>query len=71
MLELVWVVAGVIAVSVIGYYAISHRYKNLLYIRARRLHRRGERYYSVGDVDLASEYYREAEGLREKARGLK
>ncbi|MFH1637537.1 MAG: hypothetical protein ABIB71_03875 [Candidatus Woesearchaeota archaeon] len=71
MLELVWVVAGVIAVSVIVYYAVSHRSKKLLYGRARRLHKRGEKYYTLGDRELAEEYYREAEGLREKAGRLK
>lgn len=70
MLELVLGVAGIIAASGIGYYGISQKSKNMLYSRARRMHKRGEKYYTLGDAELAAEYYREAENLRDKARGL-
>lgn len=71
MLEFVLAIAGIIAASGIGYYGLSHRSKNMLYSRARRLHGRGEKYYSLGDAELAREYYSEAETLRAKARRLR
>lgn len=51
-------------------YFLSKENSSKLYKKAAGLHRQGELYYLDGDSELAEEYYREAELLRDKARGL-
>lgn len=59
------------ALFVIGLaYFLSKENSQKLYKKAAGLHRQGELYYMDGDSELAEEYYREAEMLRDKARGL-
>lgn len=41
------------------------------YRKAARLHRRGEKYYTLGDEELADDYYQESELLRKKAEEMK
>ncbi len=40
------------------------------YKRAMGCHKKGEYYYSQGDMELANDYYTEAEELRKKAEEL-
>lgn len=59
------------AAFVIGLaYFLTRETSKRLYKKAVSLHRQGELYYLDGDSELADEYYREAELLRDKARGL-
>lgn len=59
------------AVFVIGLaYFLSKENSPKLYKKAAGLHRQGELYYIDGDSELAEEYYREAELLRDKARRM-
>ena len=59
------------AVFVVGLaYFLTKENSKRLYKKAAGLHRQGELYYNDGDSELADEYYREAEMLREKARGM-
>lgn len=38
--------------------------------KARNFHKKGEKYYVLGDSELAEEYYEESNKLREKAKEL-
>ena len=58
------------AVVVAFAYFLTRENPKKLYRRASSLHKQGELYYNDGDSELAEEYYRESEMLREKARGL-
>ncbi len=43
---------------------------NKYYAKARKAHKIGEKCYSCNDIDLAEEYYQDAEEFRTKARAL-
>lgn len=61
--------AGAVILITVGYYLLKDNPKKL-YKKAMSLHKQGELYYNDGDSELAEEYYREAEMLRDKARRL-
>lgn len=63
------IIVGAALAAGIAYYLYNSS-PNRTYSRAGRMHKRGELYYQEGDVELAQEYYAEAERLRDKARGL-
>lgn len=60
---------AIVVVALVAYYRMKPTQKRL-YNKAASLHKQGELYYNDGDAELAEEYYRESEMLREKARGL-
>lgn len=41
------------------------------YRKAARAHKKGERFYNVGDDELAEDYYTEAEHYRKKAEEMR
>lgn len=41
------------------------------YRKAKGSHKKGEKYYQLGDPELAKDYYEEAESFRKKAEELK
>jgi uncharacterized protein HemY len=41
------------------------------YKKAAKLHKKGEKYYNLGDDELAEDYYQESELLRKKAEEMK
>ncbi len=41
------------------------------YRKAKSCHKKGEKYYILGDSELAKDYYKEAESYRQKAEELK
>ncbi len=49
-------------------YALLNPGKKRMLSRARKLHMQGERYYEKGDIELANEYYNEADSLRKAVR---
>ncbi|MEK7224355.1 MAG: hypothetical protein AAB221_01570 [Bacteroidota bacterium] len=61
------IIGGLFLVFIIGY-AILNPGKRRMLGRARKLHMQGETYYERGDVELADEYYNEADKLRKAAR---
>lgn len=66
-----YVAAGVGAAAiVVTIYFLIKDSPSRLYSKAMNLHKQGELYYNDGDNELAEEYYREAEMLRDKARRL-
>jgi len=61
-------IGAVVAAAIFAMYFFMRNSPESLYKRAMSLHKQGELYYNDGDNELAEEYYREAEMLREKAR---
>ena len=41
------------------------------YKKAARSHKKGEKYYNVGEDELADDYYEESDTLRQKAEEMK
>lgn len=60
---------GLIILCLISFYYFKSS-PNKLYRKARRFHKKGEKYYVLGDSELAKEYYEESNQLREKAKEL-
>ncbi len=66
-----YVAAGIGAATlIVTIYLLARNSPQKIYKRAMGLHKQGELYYNDGDSELAEEYYREAEMLRDKARRL-
>ncbi len=63
------ITVGVALILGIVYYLMNSSPKRI-FARAMKMHQKGEAYYDEGDVELAQEYYTEAERLRERARGM-
>lgn len=50
--------------------AIFKKTPEKYYKKARKCHQMGEKYHSIGDNEVAKEYYDEAESYRQKAHEL-
>ncbi len=59
-----------IAVLVAGY-SFFRKTPEKYYRKAKNCHKKGEKYYSLGDSELAKDYYEEAKFYRQKAEELK
>jgi len=67
ILKEITIIGALFLVFIIGY-AILNPGKKRMLSRARKLHMQGERYYEKGDIELANEYYNEADSLRKAVR---
>ncbi|RME54541.1 hypothetical protein D6777_03505 [Candidatus Woesearchaeota archaeon] len=63
------IIGGLVLVFAVGYWLLNPGKKRML-AKARKLHKKGELYYNEGDLELANEYYAEAESLRRAAREM-
>jgi len=63
------IIGGLLLIFLIGYIVLNPGKKRMV-AKARRLHKKGELFYSEGDVDLAEEYYSEAEQIRSVAKEM-
>lgn len=59
-------IGGLILIFLVGYWVLNPGKKRVL-AKARRLHKKGEKYYMEGDSELADEYYIEAQTVRKAA----
>ena len=67
-------ILGVIAIALISIIAAYSFFRNTpekYYRKARICHKKGEKYYNLGDSELAKDYYEESEFYRQKAEDLK
>mgnify|MGYP001616549067 CR=1 FL=1 len=68
-----WVNLAIIAaiiIILIALYIFTRKTPKRYYRTAGKYHKIGESYYNEGDLELADEYYKEAEVYRKKAREL-
>ena len=59
-----------IIIILIFLYVLTRKTPKKYYRKAGKYHHIGESYYNEGDLELANEYYQEAETYRKKAREL-
>lgn len=67
-------ITGIIAIGlalVIVIYSFFRKTPEKYYRKAKNCHEKGEKYYSLGDSELAKDYYEEAEFYRQKAEEIK
>ncbi len=67
-------ILGIIAITlafVIVIYSFFRKTPEKYYRKAKSCHKKGEKYYDLGDSELAKDYYEEAEFYRQKAEELK
>jgi len=64
-------VAFIAVVVLIAGYSFFRKTPEKFYGKAKDCHKKGEKYYSLGDDELAKDYYDEAEYYRQKAEELK
>lgn len=69
ILKQIIVIGGLIILFIFGYIIINPSSKRI-FKKARSLHKKGEKYYNLGDLELAQDYYSEADILRKKAREM-
>ena len=67
--EIGYVVGGLILLIMV--YKYFKKSSEKYYKKAVSAHKLGEKYYTLGDVELADEYYKEADDYRQKAEALK
>lgn len=70
ILEIVGLVILGLVLLVAGY-SFLRKTPEKYFRKAMSCHRKGEKYYSLGDAELAKDYYEEAEFYRSKAEDLK
>lgn len=59
-----------IAILLVLYSFFTRKSASRYYKKALKAHKMGEKYYNIGDSELADEYYEEAEHFRKKAEEL-
>jgi hypothetical protein len=64
-----YVIIGIIILIII--YKAVKKSPEKYYRKASRAHRKGEKFYTIGDDELADDYYQEADYYRKKAEELK
>lgn len=70
ILKIIGIVVIVLAL-VIVIYSFFRKTPEKYYNKAKNCHKKGEKYYALGDSELAKDYYKEAEFYRQKAEELK
>lgn len=70
MLKIIGVIVVVLALM-IAVYSFFRKTPEKYYGKAKNCHKKGEKYYGLGDSELAKDYYEEAEFYRQKAEELK
>lgn len=68
-LYLAYVVIAIILLIII--YRIFKKSPEKYYRKASRAHKKGEKFYNLGDEELADDYYEEAEYYRKKAEDIR
>lgn len=63
------VIIGV--VLLVAGYSFLRKTPEKYFRKAMSCHKKGEEYYSLGDAELAKDYYEEAEFYRQKAEDIK
>lgn len=58
-------------VLLIAGYSFFRKTPEKYFGKAKNCHKKGEKYYNLGDAELAKDYYEEAEFYRQKAEDLK
>ncbi len=66
---LAYVVIGIIILVII--YKAVKKSPEKYYRKAARAHKKGEKFYDLGDDELAESYYQESEYYRKKAEEIK
>ena len=68
-----WYIAYVIIaiIIIIILYRLFKKNPEKYYRKATRAHKKGEKFYNLGDDELAEDYYSEAEHYRKKAEEMK
>ncbi|MBU4501498.1 MAG: hypothetical protein KKA79_02820 [Nanoarchaeota archaeon] len=57
-------------VLLISGYSFFRKTPEKYFGKAKNCHKKGEKYYDLGDPELAKDYYEEADYYRQKAEGL-
>ena len=57
-------------VLLIAGYSFFRKNPEKYYSKAKKCHKKGEKYYNLGDPELAKDYYEEAGFYRQKAEDL-
>lgn len=66
---LAYVIIGIIILIII--YRAIRKSPEKYYRKAARAHKKGEKFYNIGDDELSEDYYQEAEYYRKKAEEIK
>lgn len=66
---LAYVIIGIIILIVL--YRAFKKSPEKYYRKAARAHKKGEKFYKIGDEELAESYYEEADHYRKKAEDIK
>lgn len=67
-------IIGIIVISIVvlvAVYSFFRKTPEKYYRKAKSCHKKGEKYYNLGDSELAKDYYEEAEFYRQKADEIK
>jgi len=64
-----YVIIGIIILVII--YRAVKKSPEKYYRKAARAHKKGEKFYNLGDDELSEDYYQEAEYYRKKAEEIK
>jgi len=70
ILKIIGVIVIVLAIT-IAIYSFFRKTPGKYYKKAKNCHKKGEKYYNLGDSELAKDYYQEAEFYRQKAEEIK
>ena len=65
-----WLILVIIIICILILSLIYRSFRKTpenLYRKARKLHGLGEKYNELGDIEIANEYYKDAEDFRKKA----
>jgi hypothetical protein len=66
---LVYIIIGIIILVII--YRAVKKSPEKYYKKASRAHKKGEKFYNLGDDELADDYYDEADYYRKRAEEMK
>lgn len=66
ILKILGIVVLAIVLLVVGY-SFFRKTPEKYYRKAKNCHKKGEKYYNLGDAELAKDYYEEAEFYRQRA----
>ncbi len=70
ILKIIGYVVIAIVLLILGY-SFFRKTEEKYFKKALKAHKKGEKYYNLGDPELANDYYEEAEYYRAKAEELK
>lgn len=69
LLNIIGIAAGSLVLLIVAYIVLKKTPKKY-YKKARKAHKKGEKFYLIGDKELADAYYALAEDYRSKAQGM-